>query len=451
MTIKTKSWQKRLAIVLAGAFITMQTGFASAANENGWDGSTYTARTVGSAPASVELSLDESISMALRNNPAIKIATADKIKADWALSQAKGGKGPAVSFNYAGSRGTLNSSSERVYEFYRNQFSLTLPLYTAGKLEGLIDQAKWNVDIADLGVAKSRQQIKLDATSGYFAVLQARNMVKVNQESVASLEEHLKNVQAQFNVGTVAKSDVLRSDVELANAQQTLTKAQNAYELAVASLNNVVGLPLDTELVIKEELQYKPYGMSLDDSIRFGLQNRPDNAQAQAAIQLAKESVKVAKSGYGPTFALAGGVGRWDTESPGTDNKSWSISLSSTWNIFDSGVTRAQVKQANSAVDKASYTAQQTKDSVQLEIRQNYLSMQEAEKRIGTSQVAVSKAEEDFKIAQVRYSAGVGTNLDVIDSQVALTQARTNYVQALYDYNTNKAKLEKAMGVPVQE
>lgn len=430
MKSKTKSWQKRLVMVLTGAFLAMQTGFASA--------------------ASVELSLDESISMALQNNPAIKIATADKIKADWALSQAKGGRGPAISFNYTGSRGTLSSSSEIITDYFKNQFSLTLPLYTAGKVEGLIGQAKWNVDIADLGVTKSRQQIKLDATSGYFAVLQARNMVKVNQESVASLQEHLKNVQAQFSVGTVAKSDVLRSEVELANAQQTLTKAQNAYELAVASLNNVVGLPLDTELIIREEMQYQAYGMSLDDSIRFGLQNRPDTAQAEAGIELAKESVKVAKSGYGPTVALGGGVGRWDTETPGTDNKSWTLSLSSTWNIFDTGVTRAQVKQAKSAVDKANYTAQQTKDSVQLEIRQNYLSMQEAEKRIGTSQVAVSKAEEDFKIAQVRYSAGVGTNLDVIDAQVALTQARTNYVQALYDYNTNKAKLEKAMGMPVQ-
>ena len=430
MKIKTRKWQKKLAIGLAGAFLALQTGIVSA--------------------ASMELSLEDSIAMALQNNPAIKISTADKIKADWALSQAKGAKGPAITFNNTDTRGTLNSSNESLADYFKNQFSLTLPLYTAGKLEGMIGQAKWNVDIADLGVTKSRQQIKLDATSAYFGVLQARNMVKVNQESVASLAEHLKNVQAQFSVGTVAKSDVLRSEVELANAQQTLTKGQNAYDLAVAQLNNVVGLPLETELIIKEELQYNPYGMSLEDSIRFGLQNRPDTAQADAGIKVAQESVKVAKSGYGPTIAVSGGVGRSGWDSPGTDMKSWSASLSATWNLFDTGVTRAQVKQADAAVDKANYTAQQTRDSVQLEIRQNYLSMQEAEKRIGTSQVAVSKAEEDFKIAQVRYSAGVGTNLDVIDAQVALTQARTNYVQALYDYNTNKAKLEKAMGVPIQ-
>jgi len=429
MKITTKNWQKKAAAALAGVCMLMQTGLVAA--------------------ASVELSLEESISLALKNNPTIKMAVTDKDKADWALKQAQGGKGPAISLNNTSSRGTLGTGSEAVYDFYKNNVSLTLPLYTAGKLEGLVNQAKWNVNIADLSVTKSQQQIKLDATNAYFAILQARNMVKVNQESVGSLEEHLKNVRAQFEVGTVAKSDVLRSEVELANAQQTLTKAQNAYDLAVASLNNVIGLPLETELIIKEELQYQPYARSLSDSIRFGLQNRPDTAQAETAIKVAEETVKVAKSGYGPTVAFSGGVGRWDYKSPGTGFDSWSISLSSTWNIFDTGVTSAQVKQADAAVQKANYTAQQTRDSVQLEIRQNYLSMQEAEKRISTSQVAVSKAEEDFKIAQVRYSAGVGTNLDVIDAQVALTQAKTNYVQALYDYNTNKAKLEKAMGVPI--
>ncbi len=430
MKIATKNWQKKAAMALTGVCMLMQTGLVVA--------------------SSVELSLDDSISLALKNNPSIKMAATDKDKADWALKQAQGGKGPTISFNNTSSRGTLGTGSETVYDFYKNNVSLTLPLYTAGKLEGLVNQAKWNVNIADLGVTKSQQQIKLDATSAYFGILQARNMVKVNQESVSSLEQHLKNVRAQFEVGTVAKSDVLRSEVELANAQQTLTKAQNTYDLAVASLNNVIGLPLDTELIIKEELQYQPYARSLSESIRFGLQNRPDTAQAEAAVKVAEETVKVAKSGYGPTVAVSGGIGRWDYKSPGTGFDSWSISLSSTWNVFDTGVTNSQVKQADAAVQKANYTAQQTRDSVQLEIRQNYLSMQEAEKRISTSQVAVSKAEEDFKIAQVRYSAGVGTNLDVIDAQVALTQAKTNYVQALYDYNTNKAKLEKAMGVPVQ-
>jgi len=85
-----------------------------------------------------------------------------------------------------------------------------------------------------------------------------------------------------------------------------------------------------------------------------------------------------------------------------------------------------------------------------LQVRQAFLSIKEAEKRIDTSQVAVNQAQEDFRMSQVRYEAGVGTNLDVIDAELALTQAKTNYIQALYDYNTSKALLDQAMGVPVK-
>ena len=91
----------------------------------------------------------------------------------------------------------------------------------------------------------------------------------------------------------------------------------------------------------------------------------------------------------------------------------------------------------------------QIKDAVELEVRTDYLSMREAEKRITTAQVAVASAEEDYHIAVVRYQAGVGTNIDVMDAQEALTQAKTNYYQALYNYNTSKAALNTSMGVGV--
>lgn len=118
-------------------------------------------------------------------------------------------------------------------------------------------------------------------------------------------------------------------------------------------------------------------------------------------------------------------------------------------NIFDSGVTLSKVHAAEEKLLQAEETYRDTVDTVELEVRSNYLGLREAEKRISTTQVAVAKAEEDFHIAQVRYMAGVGTNLDVIDAQVALTEARTNFVNALYDYNTSKIALETAMGVPV--
>lgn len=109
----------------------------------------------------------------------------------------------------------------------------------------------------------------------------------------------------------------------------------------------------------------------------------------------------------------------------------------------------SKVHAAEEKLLQAEETYRDTVNSVELEVRSNYLGLREAEKRISTTQVAVAKAEEDFHIAQVRYMAGVGTNLDVIDAQVALTEAKTNFVNALYDYNTSKIALETSMGVPV--
>ena len=443
-------WKKHLAALLAGGFFLLNTatGFA----------------------ATVDLTLDDSIQLALKNNPAVKIADADKSVAEGKLKEAETGNKPTVNFTHTDTRLQTASSTGVAYgvtqqgdllqkpysipsmakENFDNKLSVTVPLYTGGKVEGLVGQADASLKSALLGIDKSKQQIKLDATNAYFGVLEARNMVDLDRESMDRLDAHLRNVQAQFDVGTVAKVDVLRSEVELANAEQTLIKAQNGYDLAVASLNNVLGLSLDTQVNLTDTLKYDAYTQSLADCIKYALANRPEIGQAQMNINAAQEGITVAKSGNKPTVALSAAEDWYKDQFPGTDNNNWSMSLVASFNVFDSGTTKARVSQADYTLLKAHQQFRQTSDAVQLDVRSAYLSLREAEKRISTSQVAVDKAEEDYKIAQVRYSAGVGTNLDVIDSQVALTQAKTNYTQALYDYNTSKANLDKAMGIAVR-
>ena len=427
--IKQAHWKKRLAAALTGGFLVLN--------------------TISVFAAPMELSLEDSIATALQNNPAIKIADASRQSAELDINIAKGGNLPKLSLTHSDTRS--NSITTGTTNTFANSVGLNMNLYSGGKVEGNIEKAKLGLKVADLDVEKSKQQIKLDATKGYFTILQTRNTVKVDQESVDQMEAHLKNVEAQYNVGTVAKSDVLRSQVELANNQQVLTKAQNAYEIAISNLNNIMGLPLDTQIQIKDELVHQPYARSLEESINYAMSNRPEAIQADYSIDAAKQSVKIAKSGRLPAVAANAGKNWKDDSFPGTDNNGWSVGLTATWTPFDSGVTNAQIKQSNSAVEKSLQTAKQTKDSIQLEVRQAYLNMVEAEKRISTSKVTVAQAEEDFKISQVRYSAGVGTNTDVIDAQVSLTQAKNNYIQAMYDFNTSKANLTKAMGVPVEE
>ena len=326
-----------------------------------------------------------------------------------------------------------------------------IPIYTGGQLSGTIDQAKANYKSYALGETKAYIEMKKTATDGYFSLLQAGNMENLYQDSVNQLEEHLKNVQAQYDVGVVAKVDVLRSEVSLANAQQQLIQATNNYDVAEASLNKIIGTSLDTTLKLKDSLQYTPYENDMQYCLDYASMNRAELEQSRLAVDAAKGAVKVAKSGFLPkvtasaTESWGGSGSNW----PGDDKENWSVGIGATMNIFDSGVTLSKVHAAEEKLLQAEETYRDTVNSVELEVRSNYLGLREAEKRISTTQVAVAKAEEDFHIAQVRYMAGVGTNLDVIDAQVALTEAKTNFVNALYDYNTSKIALETSMGVPV--
>lgn len=393
-----------------------------------------------------ELSLDDSVAMALKNNPSIQMALADKEKALWGIKESEAGKMPTLSLSSGYSRSPGSSSPT---DSFNNSLKLNWPLYTGGRVEGQIDQAKLNADVAKLGVTKAEEQLKLDTTTAYYNVLQGRNVVKVNQETVNNLAEHLKNVQAQYQVGTIAKSDLLRSEVELANAQQNLTKAQNTYDVAVANFNNVIGIPLDSQNIMKDDLAYVKYDLSLEDSIKMAQQKRPEIAQSQDNIDIATTGIKIADSNRLPTLNFSASDGLSGSTFPGQNNN-WSVGVSASWNIFDAGVTNAKVKAAEANVDKVKASDNQLRAGIELEVRQAYLSMKEAEARMQTSQVAVGKGEEDLKASQAKYYAGVGTNIGVIDAQVALTQANTNATQAVYDYNVNKAKLEKAVGLGVK-
>lgn len=422
------TWKKRLTAMVIGGLVAF-TGSVALAD-------------------TVELTLEQSIEMALKNNKTIKISAADKESAKWALKEAKGAKNFSIDLSHKDAK-LGGDSYEKNTSKYSNTVSATLPIYSGDKIESLINQAAIGAEVGELNFANTKQQIKLDATKGYFAILQGGNLVQVSEETVRNLEAHLKNVRAQYAVGTVAKSDVLRSEVELANAEQNLIKAQNNYDLAMSSFNNIVGLPLETIVSIHDQLKYDKYQLSLDYSINYALTNRPDGIAAQKAIKVAEEGIDIAKSGQRPTVALSLQNSWEDNKFPGTDTSDWQVGLAAGWNIFDGNVTRSKVKQAEYTLVKSNEQAEQKKDAIQLEVRQAYLNMGESEKRINTSSVAVAKAQEDFKIAQVRYSAGVGTNTDVMDAQVKLTEAQTNYIQSLYDYNTSKAALDKAMGIAI--
>lgn len=410
--------------------------------------------------ATLELDLDETIQRALLTNPNVKIAEYNRKAAKADYSAAKSARGISISVNHQSGRGGYAdnqynnlgmSIGKGIGNSHSNSITASLPLFTGGELQGQIGQAKANYRSMLSAEEQAYIEMKETATNGYFTMLDAGNMKTLCQESVDRLQAHLDNVIAQYNVGIVARADVLRSEVELANAKQDLISAENGYDVAEATLNNIIGTPLSTTLVLKDTLQYVPYDNDMAYCLAYSEEHRPELKQAEYGVDAAEAALVVARSGHMPKIsATAGNYWGGDGSNwPGDDDENWAVGVTASMNIFDSGVTWSKIHAAQENLAKAKETQRQVKDAVELEVRTDYLGMREAEKRISTTQVAVAQAEEDYHIAVVRYQAGVGTNIDVMDAQVALTEAKTNYVKALYDYNTSKAALNTSMGVGV--
>ena len=429
------------------------------------------AAALGTAEAApiVELTLQQSIDMALENNRTIKESAEDQSAAYWTHRAARRAAGPTLSWEGTGAYRA--GHMERYYDanlspfglhsnrIFSNTVQVTFPLYTGGQIENNIEAAELGRDAADLTLEATRQGVKQQTTAAYFQILQYRNLIQVNKEAVDTLQAHLDNVNAQYRVGTVAKSDVLRSQVELANQQQALVNAQNNYDIAVATFNNIVGLPTNTIVDAKEDLSYTKYDISLPRCTDYALIHRPDGLAAERAWKRAEAAMKAAKAGYRPTVGI--GVARsWAGDKPfstdmnkaGGDSSSdgTTTALSVNWDIFDNNVTEAKVQQAKASMRKAEQKLYETQESIQLDVRKAYLNLLAAEQNIHTTKVAVDQAQEDYKIAQVRYSAGVGTNLDVMDAEDKLIETQTTYITALYNYNTSKAALDQAMGLRVE-
>lgn len=423
-----------------------------------------TAMTCSCACAAQEmhLSLEESVQMALQNNRAIEQAAEDREAARWSLSEARRNAGPTVAWQMSGMRigGKSYASAREAHDAYGtpsydNEFthalSVTLPVYTGGQLEGQRDAARFGLNAADLSLENVRQEVRYRAKAAYCQVLQCQSLIEVRREAVRNLEEHLNMVSTQYEIGTVAKSDVLASEVQLANQKQALTTAESDYRKAMATLCNIIGLPAHTGLALEGIRQGTQDMEDLDACIDYATENRADGIAARYAVKQAEANVRTAKAGYRPTVGL---TAEKDIAGEGASFKddhseAWKAGVQASWNVFDNGITAAKVKEAQAALRKAESEESQTRETIELDVVNAHSDLSSALQNIYTTETAVRQAEEDYAIAQVRYVEGVDTNLAVMDAQEKLVEARTNYYTAIYSANMSRAQLDRAMGIPV--
>lgn len=422
---------------------------------------------VGHVPTNgtIDLNLPKTVQMALDYNRDIKNSQYALKKAEYAINQAQAGKKPTVDYNFGAQRSratdaatysraaSLMGSANSISNAFSNGISVNIPLYTGGLVEGQIDVAKLGKTNAQEEILRVEQATKYSAIEGYYGLLAYQELQGVYHEAVDNLQGHLDNVQAQYNVGTKAKVDVLSSDVSLANAKTTAITADNNVAIAESNLNNILGLPLETKLNLADhQLPFDTYNISLQEAMDYAMKYRPEVLQAAIAVQEAERSIDIADAGNKPTVAITGGNDWADNTFPGIDanKRSWKVAAGVTYNFYDGGATKAKVNQVKQDLLVARETEQKTRESVQLQVKQAYLNIRSAAQKVEETQTVVDQARENYRIQNIRYQAGVGINLDVLDAQLSLNQAQVNHIQALYDYNVGIAKLEQVMGVDVE-
>lgn len=400
----------------------------------------------------VDLNLPKTVQMALDYNRDIKMSQYQLKSAEAAINEAKSKKMPQVGYTFSTSR-TAGPAIPSTQNKFGNGLSVELPVYTGGLVEGQIDNAKIGKTDAQETILKTEQATKYSAIEGYYQLLANKELQGVYHEAVDNLQGHLDNVQAQYNVGTKAKVDVLSSDVSLANAKTTALTADNAVAISESSLNNILGLPLETKLNLADhQLPFDTYNISLQEAMDYAMKYRPEVLQAALAVQKAENNIDIAAAGNKPTVSVKGSNDWGDTTFPGIDanKRQWSVGANLTYKFYDGGTTKAKVAQAKQDLLVARETEQKTRESVQLQVKQAYLNIRSAAQKVEETQTVVDQARENYRIQNIRYQAGVGINLDVLDAQLSLNQAQVNHIQALYDYNVGIAKLEQVMGVDVE-
>uniref|UniRef100_UPI004028D225 TolC family protein n=1 Tax=Megasphaera sp. TaxID=2023260 RepID=UPI004028D225 len=440
----------------------------------------------------VDLNLPKTVQMALDYNRDIKNSQYALKRAEYAINQAQAGKKPTIDYTFgaqrsratdvatyassasAGTNGTARAlrdimqpldmdpsaygsggarSANSISNAFSNGISVNIPLYTGGLVEGQIDVAKLGKTNAQEEILRVEQATKYSAIQGYYGLLAYQELQGVYHEAVDNLQGHLDNVQAQYNVGTKAKVDVLSSDVSLANAKTTAITADNNVAIAESNLNNILGLPLETKLNLADhQLPFDTYNISLQEATDYAMKYRPEVLQAAIAVQEAERNIDIANAGNRPTVAITGGNDWADNTFPGIDanKRSWKVAAGVTYSLYDGGATKAKVNQAKQDLLVARETEQKTREAVQLEVKQAYLNIRSAAQKVEETQTVVDQARENYRIQNIRYQAGVGINLDVLDAQLSLNEAQVNHIQALYDYNVGIAKLEQVMGVDVE-
>lgn len=403
--------------------------------------------------------LDKSVKEALDKNWGVKAKKQKVEEAGYAKKKARADLLPRFSTSYTYRReGEIGEIATEEFTFpmgtkdnFQWQGTITQPLFTGFALSSTYELAKLGIDLSKMELKLEKLDIALKAKEAYFNILKADKAVVVTQSAVESLKSHLEVAKNFYEVGMIPVNDLLKAEVELANAEQNLFKVQNSAKLTRASFNIVLSKPINTPVNVEDILEYNIEPVDFDKFYNQALMKRPEIKALEINDSQIDQQIKLAKSKYYPEVALTYNYTKAG-DSPSVhgsyyhDSSSWQALASMSWSFWKWGSDHYVVRQKELNKQQLVNTKRSIEDGIKLQVTQAILDIQETEKRIPTAKKAVQQGEENLRVSSERYKAQVTTSTEVLDAQTLLTQARVNYFSALYDHHLAKAALLRAIG-----
>jgi TolC family type I secretion outer membrane protein len=354
---------------------------------------------------------------------------------------------------------TFPGVTDQPHQSWNAGIQLVQTIYAGGKMIAAFHAADATRQQALAQYQTTLADTLLLVRLAYYDVLLAEQQIVVNEASVKLLQKELDDQQRRFDAGTVPHFNVLRAEVAVANAKPALIHARSQYRIAKNTLVNLLGYNLPREVLenipmrLTDNFDVAPWKLTLPDAIQQALERRTELKALRQEINLQQLNVVNAKSGYKPTIQAFAGY-NWVNNSFSTDLANeldgWNVGGQLTWNLFDGALTLGKVKQAKALYQKSRTELEDRSRQIELDVRTAYSDFIEAQEVLDSQTKVQEQAEESLREANARFDAGTGTQLDVLDAETSLTQARTTQVQAQHDYAAARIRLERAIGAELK-
>ena len=399
------------------------------------------------------LTLEQCIAIALEGQPTIQERLAAYAAARYRVNQAfapllpqfTGQVSTSRSHNtiVSGSGGGQPTLQDRQWgDTLVAQVLLSQLLFDFGKNLAETEGRRKLAEVEVENVELQRQLISATVKEAYTNTLFSQRLIRVQEQAQERAELNLRSAKGFFEVGTRPKSDVARAEVDVANARLDLIRAKNALRTAIVALNTAMAINVDTPTQIVDNLVYQPVQLDRQQLRADSLRQRPEYRSAKLTAAAAEARERRAFRDFFPDVTGQGAYGATQQDL----NQAWSVGVTLNWSFFDGGGRIARYQEAKAVLEGAKAAVKSTELSVIQNVEQAEIAVEETAERIQAAQALVASAQENFRLAQGRFDAGVGTILELTDAQLALTQAQNTESQALADYRISLARLDRAVG-----